>query len=91
VHGVNQVGADRIGVTEGKRLSLVIQIWIGGEQKITVEKSGLSEMSEKVSSEESLLFVDGPIDAANELIFVLWLRYSVNQLAARIGSLGDVF
>ncbi len=90
VHGVNQAGADGIGVTQGKRLSLVIQIWIGGEQKIAVEKSRLSEMSKKVSSEDSLLLVDGPIDAANELIFILRLRYSVDQLAARIGSLGDV-
>ena len=88
MHGIDQVGADRIGVTQGKRLSLIIQIWIGGEQKIAVEKSRLSEMSKKVSSEDSLLLVDGPVDAANELIFVLRLRYSVDQLAARIRSGG---
>ncbi len=54
--------------------------------KIAAEDTWLREVGEVVAAENGLLgWSHGPIDAANELIFILRQREAVHQFAARVG------
>ncbi len=59
-------------------------------QQIAAEASWLREVGEVVAAENGLLGGRSPIDAPDELIFILRQRKAVHQFAARAGRRRDV-